>query len=365
MVILVIINSSSGLYSHRYELIEALILRKHSLCIASPNTGCLNYFNDLGCRYEEVHLDNRGINPISDIILTYNFYRLIRRVKPNLVLTYAIKPNIYAGIVCRLLHKPYIINITGLGSALLSKGFLALLTVALYKISTKRTECIIFQNTANQEYFNRRKMVKNRQKLLSGSGVNLEKFKESEYPMEEDNVIFLYLGRIMKEKGMDELLEVILIIKKIYRDRVIFKIIGQIDEDYSMRLSTMSESGLIEYYEKQFDVIKHYQSAHCVVLPSYHEGMSNVLLEAAAIARPVIASDIPGCKETFTEGVSGISCEPRNTKSLLCAIEQFISLPHYAKREMGLAGRRLVERKFDRVGVVNAYLEEIDNIESN
>ena len=195
--------------------------------------------------------------------------------------------------------------------------------------------------------------------VLPGSGVNTKRFQPAEYPTEEEGVVFLTVGRIMRAKGTLELIEAACEIK-VQHPETRFVLVGSFDEDLEDIVSYAHDAGVIEYVPAQPDVRSYYAHAHALVHPSYHEGMSNVCLEAAAMGRPILASNVAGCKETFDEGVSGFGFEPQNAGSLIDAIERFLALSWEEKRAMGLAGREKVVREFDRQIVVDAYMQEIE-----
>lgn len=215
-----------------------------------------------------------------------------------------------------------------------------------------------FQNLTNLEYFKKNNIVHSKTKLIPGSGVNLEQHKFEEYPENDDNIRFLFIGRIMKAKGIEELFEAIKIIKPKH-PKVQFDIIGGTEENYLEQIKELEKLNFIKYHGKQEDVHSFIKKSHATILPSYHEGLSNVLLETASSGRPVLASKVPGCIETFDEGITGLGFEARNVDSLVEIITKFIHLPYEKKKTMGLAGRKKMEKEFDRNIVIKAYLEEI------
>ena len=271
-----------------------------------------------------------------------------------------IKPNIYGGIACRLLKTPYISNITGLGTALENKGLLQKIIVHLYKISLRKAKCVFFQNTENQQFFIDNNISVGKGRLIPGSGVNLEHFQVLDYPA-SDTIEFVFISRIMKEKGIEQYLEAAEYIKNKYPNTR-FHICGFCEEDYQDILEEMQSKGIIVYQGVLDDVREILKITHCTVHPTYYpEGMSNVLLESAACGRPVITTDRSGCREIVDDGVNGYLAKPKDTLDLIKKIEQFIALDFDKKKKMGLAGRKKVEKEFDRQIVVNAYMEEITN----
>lgn len=251
-------------------------------------------------------------------------------------------------------------NITGLGNAVQNSGPLQKIVLTLYRKAFSDAERIFFQNQTNMEFFVEEKIGLGKHEILPGSGVNLEHFNLLEYP-KEDQIHFVFISRVMKSKGIKEYL---MSAKKITADNpnVKFHICGFLEEGYEEILQEYQQKEIVTYHGMITDVREVMAKAHCIIHPSYHEGMSNVLLEAAACGRPVLASNIPGCKETFNEGITGFGFEPRNTQSLINVIEKFITLGSEERIAMGLAGRRKVEKEFDRQIVVDRYIEEIKKL---
>ena len=359
--ILIASNSIGGLYNFRRELIQKLIEEKYDVFISAPKGDRIAYFTQLGCNFIETNISRHGVNPISDLKLLLKYIEIIRKIKPDVVLTYTIKPNVYGGIACRIQKIPYIANITGLGTSIENDGIIQKIALGLYKVGLRKASCIFFQNSSNQKFFSDRNMIAGNTRLIPGSGVNINYHCFEEYPDDDNKIKFLFLGRIMKDKGINELLDAAVQIKAKYSN-IYFNLIGDCEEDYYERLKELQEKGIIKYHGRQSDVHSFIKESHAVILPSYHEGMSNVLLEAASTGRPVLASNIPGCKETFDEGVSGFGFEAKSVDSLVKVIIKFIELPYEKKKQMGLAGRKKMEREFDRNIVVNAYLDEINKV---
>ena len=359
MRILVLANFGMGLYKFRKELLLELINRGHDIHISLPFDDYVPLLEDLGCKYIKTNVDRRGKNPFKDLKLLYYYVKMIKKIKPDMVLTYTIKPNIYGGIACRLTKTEYLANITGLGTTIENKGLLKKLTLFLYKEGLRKASCIFFQNKQNMDFFIKNRITSSRAILIPGSGVNLEENKFKEYPIDDGTLKFLFIGRIMKAKGIDELIESVRVIKEIYFN-IEFHIVGFCEEEYSKKLCELNEKGLIKFHGQQKDVQSFIKNIHAVVLPSYHEGLSNALLEVAATGRPVIASNISGCKETFNEGISGFGFEVKNTQELVKAIVKFIELPYENKKDMGIAGRMKMEKEFDRKIIIDEYIKQIN-----
>lgn len=354
--IMILANSSSGLYDFRNDLVKQL-LTEYEVVASLPDTVKTAELEAEGVRVINTEINRHGVNPKEDFGLYKAYRKILKEEKPDGVLTYTIKPNIYGGYACRKMKIPYFVTITGLGTTFQKEGILKKLVVTMYRVALKGAECVFFQNSVNRDIFVQNSIKGKKSKLVMGSGVDLELHKVLDYPEENGKVQILYIGRNMKDKGTDELLSA----AEHYKDDacVEFKLLGYSDGDYEETVRKYSEDGIIVTHEYDTDVDKHIRECSAVILPTYHEGMSNVLQEAAASGRPVIASDIPGCREIFEEGKTGFSCEPKNTASLIQAIEKFISLSREERRKMGLEGRIKVEREFDRRKVTRDYLEEI------
>lgn len=355
--ILILTNSSGGLYDFRNELLVRL-LEKHKVIISLPDTTKVKELEEEGCEIITTPINRRGVNPKEDGKLFLTYRKLLKQIKPDLVITYTIKPNIYGGFACRLLKVPYITTITGLGGAFDRKGLFLKMIVTMYKMGLKKAECIFFQNTENRGIFDGYGIRGKKQRLVNGSGVNLVRHTFEEYP-KEGKTTFLFVGRVMKERGILEYLEAAV---RLHREDVEFAILGYCDEDYQDMLNEYEEKGIISQWGFHTEVHPYLMKASAIVIASFHEGMSNALIEAAATGRPVIASDISGCREAFEEGVSGFGFTPGNADDLIRAMEKFLSLSRQEQALMGKAAREKMEREFDRNMVIDAYMAEIQRI---
>lgn len=357
MKILILANNDEGLYKFRKELIQKLLKKNNTVYISLPDGKYVSKLSEMGCKFVDTEIDRRGINPKTDLKLLLFYRKIIKRVKPELVITYTIKPNIYGGLICRMFRIPYAVNITGLGTAFQRSGCIKTLVTFLYKIALKKAKVVFFENTENKEVMLDMGIVKEEQTcVLNGAGVNLEEYTYCEYPSDEE-IRFLFIGRVMKEKGVDELFEAAKRIKSEYKN-VYFDIVGPMEDDYKGKIDSLIQNGIIEYYGYQQDVKPFIAKCHCFVLPSWHEGMANTNLEAAAMGRPLITSRIHGCMEAVEDGVSGLLCEKENSENLYEVLKQFVQLSEEQKRAMGEAGRKRMERVFDKKTVVKRTLEK-------
>lgn len=358
--ILILTNSFVGLKSFRIEVVEAIVNKGYKVVISAPFAEQAEVFKQLGCEIVDATFDRRGTNPIKDIKLLNYYKKLICQENPVAVLTYTIKPNIYGGLACQKAKVPQLANVTGLGDALETPGALQKLTLFLYKLGLKKTHTVFFQNKGNMDFCLAHGIVKDNGVLLPGSGVNLQWHMVQVYPNNEP-IRFLYIGRLLKQKGVKELFDAAETIHQKY-PQTEFHIVGEDEDDFSTRVNEMVDKGIVINHGFQNDVRSFIANCHCVVLPSYHEGMSNVLLEACAASRPVITTDVDGCKQAVEEGINGLLVKPKNALDLAEKLETFLQLPYEQKRQMGLEGRKIVEREFDRQIVVDAYLKALEKI---
>lgn len=360
--VLVLANHLGGLYSFRKEVIAAIVEKGYHVVIASPHDSeeREGYFLGIGCEFEFTSVDRRGTNPLRDLSLVKQYQKLMQKHKPTVVLTYTIKPNIYGGIAARLCKVPQLANITGLGDAIENPGFLQTLTIFLYRFGLKKTKKVFYQNSSIQEFCQKHRIGRQGH-LLPGSGVNLEWHTFQDYPSEGDSMKFNFIGRVMKDKGIEEFFEMA---KRIHQQhpRTEFHILGGCEERYEDQLKALQEKNVVVWHGTVSDVRPYIKDSFCTIHPSYHEGMANVLLETCAAGRPVIACDINGCKEAIDNGVNGYLCKVKDAQDLANKVEQFIKLPYEQKVQMGLAARKKVEREFDRQLVIDAYLNEIKEI---
>lgn len=352
MIILVIANNDIGLYKFRKELLQKLIDDGNEVYISLPNGNLVQPMVDMGCKFIDTAVDRRGINPVTDLKLFLNYRKMIGKVKPDFIITYTIKPNVYAGIVSAIKHKKYAINITGLGTAFQKQGLFLKLIVMLYKFACKKAHTIIFENCENMKLFLDYGIVKEEQCLLNaGAGVNLEEYPFEEYPP-TDKTRFLFIGRIMQEKGIDELFDAAKRIKHEY-DNVEFDVVGMYEDNYEETVNRLVDDGIINFYGYQQDVKPFVKQSHCFVLSSWHEGMANTNLECGAMGRPIITSNIHGCLEAVVDGKTGYLVEKKNANDLYEKIKRFIELPYDEKVKMGQASHDHIAEVFDKKKVVS------------
>ena len=364
--VLILGNSGLVVFGMRGELIQRLVKDGHDVVVSFPN-GILGEGEQLakeyGCRHFEIFIDRRGTNIIRDLALLRNYRKLIKQLKPDVVLSYTVKCTTYGGMACRFTKTPHIANITGLGKGLAEGGLRQKLLVKLYKLGVKAAECVFFQNQQDRRFFEERRIKHRKNDVLPGSGVNLEKYVPIAYPS-DDQIVFTYIARVMKTKGIDEFLAAARMLKSEYPN-VEFHVCGFYEDDYKDIIERAEKEGTVQYHGQVNDVRPFEAMSHCIVLPSYHpEGVSNVLLEAAACARPIITTNRPGCAEVVDDGINGYLIREKDPQDLLEKMRKFMSLPREEREKMGMNGRRKVEREFDRQIVVQKYLDCIQQMDA-
>lgn len=358
MKIMILANSDTGLYKFRRELLEEL-LKQHQVCICLPIGDYIQSMVEMGCEFIQCdYLERRGKNPFKELKLISFYKKVLKAEKPDIVFTYTIKPNIYGGMACKSLKIPYVVNITGLGSAVENAGVMQKVTLALYKIGLKGAQKVFFQNTENRDFMLEKKVVNGAYDLLPGSGVNLNQYQEYPYP-DGETTDFVFIARIMKEKGIDQYLDTAEYIRKKYPETR-FHVCGACKEEYRQKLEQMNGEGTIIYHGKVKNMVEIYQKTSCTIHPTYYpEGLSNVLLESSATGRPIITTDRAGCREVIDDAVNGYVCKQKDSEDLIKQVEKFLALSWEERKKMGLAGRKKVEKEFDRNIVINKYLQEV------
>ncbi len=357
--VLVLTNNIAGLHSFRKEVMKSIVDAGYDVYISEPDDDeRVKYFEEMGCHIIKTDFNRRGMNPLADFKLMLKYRNVIKQLKPVAVLSYTIKPNIYGGMACRLTKTPQLANVTGLGDAVENGRWLQKLAITLYKIGLGKAQKVFFQNKSNRDYCIKCGIADDGSMLLPGSGVNLLHHVYQEYPKDEGRVRFLFIGRLLKDKGIEEFFEAAKAIKSKYPNTE-FLILGPVEGPYQQQLHELVDNGIIKHLGTTSDVRPFIGAVECTIMPSYHEGMSNVNLESAANGRPIITTNVPGCKETIDDGKTGFLIEARSAQSLIDALERFMALPYNQKVLMGRNGREKVEREFDRQIVVDAYLNEI------
>jgi galacturonosyltransferase len=361
MRVLILANIDMGLYKFRRELLEELV-KENEVYFCVPDGEFVESIKEIGCKFVPCTLMNRhGTNPIQELKLISFYKKTMREIKPDIVFTYTIKCNAYGGMACASLSVPYVANVTGLGTAIENGGLMQKISLTLYKMGLRKAQKVFFQNTENRDFMVSRGLVKGAYDMLPGSGVNLNQYEVFPYP-DGETVDFVFIARVMKEKGIDQYLDAAKEIRK-HHPETRFHICGFCEPEYDGRLQEEADKGMVIYHGLVADMKPIYQMISCTVHPTYYpEGLSNVLLESAASGRPIITTDRSGCREVVEDGVNGYVVKQQDSQDLIEKIEKFLSLRVDERKAMGLAGRAKVEREFDRQIVIRKYLDEVKSV---
>lgn len=356
--ILFVGNHDSGIYNFRKELIQALLDENYIVAVATPYGNKIELLTNMGCIFFDLPINRHGKKIKEELKLIGEIKKCIKHFKPNIILSYTIKPNIYSGLIASLYKIPFIPTITGLGVPFQKKSFLRIILTKLYQIAFHKASIVFFQNSENLQFFINNRILKSNYLLVNGSGVNLKEHPYEEYPSKNIKEInLLFIGRIMKDKGIIELLGAMNLIAKTH-PHVKLGLLGFYEEDGENLLNGLNSENTV-YYGVTDNVHEYIKNSHAVILPSYHEGMANVLLEAAAAGRPVLASNIPGCLETFDENITGMGFNPHDEKSIANCIKKFVSLSYSEKRMFGINGNKKMQTEFNRTIIVDSYMRQI------
>ncbi len=358
--VLFLSNHFITLYAFRRELIERLLEHGHRVVLSMPADEQNEYFRALGCEIIDTPMSRRGLNPIEDLKLLRRYRRIMREVEPDVIFSYTSKPDIYGSMASNALGYRQVCNITGRGNALAYDNLLAATVRALYRASIRNAYKVFFQNADDRDYFVRHGIVRDNWALIPGSGVNLTQHVFT--PMPDDGEIrFLYVGRIMGVKGIDQLLDCAAAVRRRHPETR-FYLAGWIEqEEYRKKLEDYQAGGYIEYLGFQKDVDAWIRRCHCTLLPSHGgEGVPNAVLESAAAGRACIVSDVPGSRDAVEDGVTGYLFEPRSSASLIEKVERFLALSKEERERMGRMGHEKAAREFDREIVIRAYLREVE-----
>ncbi|MDK2122897.1 glycosyltransferase family 4 protein [Parachitinimonas caeni] len=360
---LVCSNSSWYLHNFRRGLIQALLAQGWRVITVAPHDEHSAALQALGAEFEPLPIDSKGLNPLADGRTCWHLAGLMQRYQPQVYLPFTIKPVIWGGLAARWRKVATVATVTGLGTAFIRQNWLTKLVCNLYRPALRRASTVLFQNDEDRSLFLKHGLVTVRQTgLVAGSGVDLKRFKPTPLPNGEAPV-FLLIARMLRDKGVVEYVNAAREIKARY-PQARFQMLGFVGVANRTAISRdeidgWQAEGIVDYLGSTDDVRPFIAAADCVVLPSYREGTPRTLLEAAAMTRPLIATDVTGCREVVEHEVNGYLCEARNHQSLATAIERFIQLPMAARYAMGLAGRQKIEQTFDQASVVQAYLQAI------
>lgn len=363
-------NNDDDIYCFRKELIEALLAHDYEVLISCPYGEKFELMEGIEYLYDNPEIDRRGTNVIADSKLLRHYHKMFKQYQPDVVLTYTAKPNVYGSMAANRLHIPVINNLTGIGSVKNQSKPKKDLILRLFRHAYNKSSCVMFQNETNMKDALNNGLVKGDYMLIPGSGVNTERYPLQEYPdggdgIHGDPIIFNYIGRILKDKGIEDYIAAAKRIRKKY-PATEFNLLGFIEPDeihYEKDLENLAKRGVVYYLGSQKHVVPFITRSHATIHPSiYGEGMSNVLLETASSGRPIITTDNPGCKETVQDEKTGFIYEGGNVDQLCACIERFLAMKNSERKEMGLLGREHVKENFSRDIVIDAYLTKIQEI---
>ena len=367
MRIALVINMSWNIYNFRMGLVKAFLREGHEVVAIAPEDAYSVKLREAGCHFESLPMENKGTNPLQDLLLINRFYHVYRRVQPDVILQFTIKPNIYGTLAARLLGIPTINNVSGLGTVFIVQNIISRIALGLYRLAFRFPAKVFFQNPDDQQLFVRRKLVNRRiTDVLPGSGVDTVRFAPGSGFVRNRPFVFLMIGRVLYEKGVVEYVEAVRLLQAQYPD-VCFQLLGALDEAGNIGvkrpvLEQWVAEGLLHYLGTTDNVAAVLAGADCVVLPSYREGTPRTLLEAAAMGKPLITTDVPGCRETVVDGRNGYLCEVRNAPDLADKMQQMLHLDDAALQAMGRASRQLAVEKFDENIVIDKYLQAIREV---
>ena len=365
--IAIILNASWNIYNFRLPLLDRLSTLGHEIIVMAPED---EYSHRIPYLFYHIPIKSRSVNPVGDLIVFLNFFKLFKKTKPDILLLYTIKPNVYGNIAAYFLGIKTISNIAGLGALFIHPGFATKIAKRLYRLAMKVPAKVFFQNHEDMEMFKKEGFVsKNIAERIPGSGVDLDKFSSclnAEKKNRKGKFVFLLLSRMLWDKGVREYIEAAgLLLQK--RNDVEFQLIGFLDSDNPQAISKTEMNQLtktegITYLGVSDHVEEVIKKADCIVLPSYKEGLPRSLLEAAAMAKPIIATDVTGCRDVVEDGVNGFLCHPRDSRSLLEKMEKMINIGAGERSRLGINGRKKVEQEFDQHLVIEKYVQAVGDV---
>ncbi len=360
------INTVWNIVNFRAGLIRSLQNAGYRVVAIAPPDKHVARLEALGCRFLPLEMDNKGTNPVRDFGLFMRYRQVLKQERPAAFLGYTIKPNIYGSLAAQGLGIPVINNVSGLGTTFIRDTFITSIVKRLYRTALKGSECVFFQNGDDRDLFVSLRLARTEQcRLLPGSGIDLEQFapRVSGQRANNEATRFLLIARLVYDKGVGEYVEAARLLRNTC-PKAECQILGFLDVENRTAVSRNDvyawvDEGLIRYLGSAEDVRTYIADSDCIVLPSYREGTPRTLLEAAAMGKPIITTDVPGCREVVDEGVNGFLCEVRNAESLADRMQAFCELPDTERRRLGSAGRAKMEREFDEQIVIGEYMQAI------
>lgn len=368
--ILVTANSAWNLLNFRKSLISALMQDGNRVTVLAPHDDAVEGLLSLGCRYIPLRMDNTGLSPLADLGLTLRFLRTMIRERPDAVLGFTIKNNIYGALAARFAGIPFLPNVSGLGTGFLSGAALQAVVTRLYRFAFARVPVVFFQNEDDRRLFTEAELVPAANtRCLPGSGVDLAHFASARPRDGANETTFLLIARLLWDKGIGEFVEAARLVRRRHPE-VRFQLLGSLGAANRTAIDQATVNGwiaegVVTYLGETNDVRPFIAAADCVVLPSYREGRPRSLIEAAAMARPCIATDVPGCRDVVEHGRTGFLCKLKDPQDLARKMEAFLALSADARSELGRNGRLKTEREYDEALVIQAYRRELHTLANN
>jgi len=360
-------NISWSIYNFRLKLLKSLQNEGHQIyAVASRDEYTEKLINE-GFNFEAIDLNNNATNPLEDLKTIYHYYTIYKRINPDVICHNAIKPNIYGTIAAGMLNIPVVNNISGLGTLFIKKSFSTKIAKLLYRFSQKKASKIFFQNKDDLNLFIQNKLIdQSKALLIPGSGVDTSRFIPNEDMNGDSHFQFLFIGRLIYDKGIREYIEAVRLLKNKYPN-AIFNILGPLYENNATAISKETLDSWIEdegiIYLGQTDLVEDVMGlVDCVVLPSYREGLSKVLIEASSMGLPIVTTDVPGCRDVIIDNETGFLCEVENSIDLADKMEKMLLLPYEKRKEMGLKARKRAIAVFDKKIIINHYKEAIQSV---
>lgn len=359
MRIAIVLNTSWNIYNFRMNFVRSLLADGHEVHTIAPHDEYSHFLSEAGCVHHDLKMDSRGANLIKDSLLVFELLAKYKAIRPDIILHYTIKPNVYGSLAAAILGIPTINNVCGLGTIFLKKNWVSAIAISLYKLAFRFPKKIFFQNPDDLALFVDKKLVKREiTDLLPGSGIDLKHFTTADFSRNK-KFTFLLVSRLITDKGIMEYIDAIKQLRSAGVDAR-FQLLGSKDPDHKrgIPLETIDEwisSNVVEYLGTTGDVRPHITKADCVVLPSYREGTPRTLLEAASIGKPIITTDVPGCHHVVTDGYNGLLCKLKDASDLAQKMEVMLGFDDDSLKAMGRNGRKKVELEFDESIVINKY----------
>jgi len=369
MKVAIVLNTSWNIYNFRMNLVRSLQAEGHEIHTVAPTDDYTHFLIEAGCMHHAVKMDSRGANPVKDLALIVELYGIYKRIKPDVILHYTIKPNVYGSLAASFLRIPVVNNVCGLGTVFLKDDLLSSIAMFLYRVSFKFPKKVFFQNPDDLKLFLDKKLVPSHTvDLLPGSGIDLDKFKPVSFQRNQ-KFTFLLISRLITDKGI---LEYIDAVKKLKGEglNARFQVLGAIDPEHKrgIKREVIQEwinSGLIEYLGTTKDVRHFIELADCVVLPSYREGTPRTLLEAASSSKPIVATNVPGCNQVVEDKFNGLLCNMKDSADLAAKMRSMAAYDDETLKNMGINGRRKMETEYDESIVIDKYLHTLTALKAS